>query len=330
MSPEIEGYVRRRYEDLAVCIHFDIANDRGLYNYYSPWLNYMMEKHCLPDHVRKKNTLVVTDSAGRHIGCSGASQNTLNYYNPLGFHVEDIIYKGAVVNKEMKSKAAFVKNKKSKPNRKTLSDVPIQSTKVSAEAGGHESDMKSNNLESRDSSTDNFFSCPSESNSHSNDEHTKVRLSSNSDPIRDYSGSMPVRHATVADPIPREVIEPQAVGEIHTVPVVKVPHTTGAIGHGTDPESEAVNTHTLDSSGSDNEIENAKHTCDDLNRCRGKQCAINETEVDGQKVVNNITGISTDNASGAKGRNNKMGDDELIKNISQTEESKRSKICTIL
>lgn len=82
-APEVDDYIRRRYEDMAVCIHLDIARDMGLYNYYAPWLDFMMSKFDLPEHIRKQNTLVITDCNGRHIGCSGAMKNTLVYYNPL-------------------------------------------------------------------------------------------------------------------------------------------------------------------------------------------------------------------------------------------------------
>ena len=83
VAPEVDVYIRRRYEDMAVCIHLDIARDMGLYNYYAPWLDYMMKEFDLPDHIRKRNTLVITDSNGQHIGCIGAVKNTLVYYNPL-------------------------------------------------------------------------------------------------------------------------------------------------------------------------------------------------------------------------------------------------------
>lgn len=37
----------------------------------------------MPEDYRARHSLVVTDSQGRHIGCSGAVKNTLVYYNPL-------------------------------------------------------------------------------------------------------------------------------------------------------------------------------------------------------------------------------------------------------
>ena len=38
MCPETDAYVQRRYTDLAVTIHADIQQSKGLYNHYSPWL----------------------------------------------------------------------------------------------------------------------------------------------------------------------------------------------------------------------------------------------------------------------------------------------------
>ena len=101
-------YITRRYQDLAVCIHADIANNRGLYNYYAPWLENMMDKHELPDHVKWKNSLVLTDSEGRHIGCSGAVKNSLIYYNPLEYNTEEI-YKSKVfhLQRDVRSKKSI-------------------------------------------------------------------------------------------------------------------------------------------------------------------------------------------------------------------------------
>ena len=78
-----DAYILRRYKDLAVCINMDINNDRGLFCYYTPWLDYMMEKFNFSEDLKKRNTLVVTDSQGKHIGCSGAVHNTLVYHNPI-------------------------------------------------------------------------------------------------------------------------------------------------------------------------------------------------------------------------------------------------------
>ena len=77
------GYISRRYDDLAVCIHFDIANNRGLFCYYTEWLEEMMCKHNLPVEYRARHSLVAKDSHGRSIGCSGAVENNLVYYNPM-------------------------------------------------------------------------------------------------------------------------------------------------------------------------------------------------------------------------------------------------------
>lgn len=83
IAPLVDDYIRRRYEDLAVCIARDIVNNRGLLCYYTPWLDHMMGKFNLPLDYRARHSLVATDSEGRHIGCSGAAQNTLVYHNPI-------------------------------------------------------------------------------------------------------------------------------------------------------------------------------------------------------------------------------------------------------
>ncbi len=78
-----DAYIKRRYRDLAICISVDIAENRGLFCHYTPWLEYRMEKSNFPDHLRKKSTLIVKDSQGKHVGRSGAVCNTLVYYNPI-------------------------------------------------------------------------------------------------------------------------------------------------------------------------------------------------------------------------------------------------------
>lgn len=83
IAPQVDDYVRRRYEDLAVCIAHDIANNRGLVCYYTPWLDHMMGKFNFPLDYRARHSLVAMDLEGRHIGCSGAVKNTLVYYNPI-------------------------------------------------------------------------------------------------------------------------------------------------------------------------------------------------------------------------------------------------------
>ena len=67
---------------MAVCIHEDIAQNRGLYSYYAPWLDSMMNKFGFTECMKEEYTLVITDCNGKHIGCSGAVTNTLIYYNP--------------------------------------------------------------------------------------------------------------------------------------------------------------------------------------------------------------------------------------------------------
>ena len=46
MHPDVlvqDAYIKRRYEDLSVCIHKDIQNGCGLYNYYAPWLEMKLQ-----------------------------------------------------------------------------------------------------------------------------------------------------------------------------------------------------------------------------------------------------------------------------------------------
>jgi hypothetical protein len=78
----VDSYIQRRYEDMAVCIARDISSNRGLFCHYSPWLDLMMSKFELTVEYRAKHSLVVRDSQGQHIGCSGAVKNSLVYYNP--------------------------------------------------------------------------------------------------------------------------------------------------------------------------------------------------------------------------------------------------------
>ena len=54
---ELDAYIHRRYEDLAVCIHYDVKNGRGTYNYYAPWLEAMLQR--LPSvQLREKYSLM--------------------------------------------------------------------------------------------------------------------------------------------------------------------------------------------------------------------------------------------------------------------------------
>ena len=38
-----DAYIQRRYEDLSICIHRDIKNGKGQYNYYAPWLEIKLQ-----------------------------------------------------------------------------------------------------------------------------------------------------------------------------------------------------------------------------------------------------------------------------------------------
>lgn len=50
-----DAYVKRRYEDLSVCIHRDIKNGRGQYNYYAPWLDLKLQS--FPTFYREKHSV---------------------------------------------------------------------------------------------------------------------------------------------------------------------------------------------------------------------------------------------------------------------------------
>ena len=57
VQPALDPYITRRYEDLAVCIHQDLKNGRGLYSYYAPWLETMLQR--LPSaEMRQKYSLL--------------------------------------------------------------------------------------------------------------------------------------------------------------------------------------------------------------------------------------------------------------------------------
>ena len=83
IAPQVDEYIERRYEDMAVYIHHDIASNRGLICYYASWLELMMEKFNFSDGLKTEHSLIATDSKGRNIGCSGAVENHLKYYNPV-------------------------------------------------------------------------------------------------------------------------------------------------------------------------------------------------------------------------------------------------------
>ena len=50
-----DAYIKRRYEDLSVCIHKDIKNGRGQYNYYAPWLDLKLQS--FPTFYREKHSV---------------------------------------------------------------------------------------------------------------------------------------------------------------------------------------------------------------------------------------------------------------------------------
>lgn len=106
IAPEqVDTYTKRRYEDLAVCISRDIASNRGLFCYYTPWLDHMMGKFDLPQEYRARHSLVATDSQGKNIGCSGAMKNTLIYYNPISPGQEDEVqFREAVQKSRLSAK----------------------------------------------------------------------------------------------------------------------------------------------------------------------------------------------------------------------------------
>ena len=61
IRPHVDEYIIRRYEDIAVCIHYDLKNGRGTYNYYAPWLELMLQRIPIA-HVREKHSLMVKKS----------------------------------------------------------------------------------------------------------------------------------------------------------------------------------------------------------------------------------------------------------------------------
>ena len=59
MHPDLlvqDAYIKRRYEDLSVCIHKDIKNGSGLYNYYAPWLETKLQS--FPAQYREKHSVL--------------------------------------------------------------------------------------------------------------------------------------------------------------------------------------------------------------------------------------------------------------------------------
>ena len=51
-----DAYIKRRYEDLSVCIHKDIKNGQGQYNYYAPWLELKLQS--FPAFYREKHSVL--------------------------------------------------------------------------------------------------------------------------------------------------------------------------------------------------------------------------------------------------------------------------------
>lgn len=78
---------------MAVCIHLDIASNKGLICYYTSWLELMMEKFNFSEDLKAEHSLIATDSQGRNIGCSGAVENILVYHNPIQHENEVITVK---------------------------------------------------------------------------------------------------------------------------------------------------------------------------------------------------------------------------------------------
>ena len=54
---ELDAYIRRRYEDQAVSIHYDMKNGRGTYSYYAPWLEAMLQRQP-SDQLREKHSKI--------------------------------------------------------------------------------------------------------------------------------------------------------------------------------------------------------------------------------------------------------------------------------
>ena len=54
---ELDAYIRRRYEDQAVSIHYDMKNGRGTYSYFAPWLEAMLQRQP-SDQLREKHSKI--------------------------------------------------------------------------------------------------------------------------------------------------------------------------------------------------------------------------------------------------------------------------------
>lgn len=149
IAPQVDDYIRRRYEDLAVCIAKDIANNRGLFCYYTPWLDHMMGKFNLPQDYRVRHSLVVTDSEGKHIGCSGAVSNTLVYYNPIPESNKESQFQEAVskslLSERFKGHGRSREGQEGKDNPlETVAPSDIQESIPSEMAGGDKVDKVTN------------------------------------------------------------------------------------------------------------------------------------------------------------------------------------------
>ena len=51
-----DAYIKRRYNDLSVCIHKDIKDGRGRHNYYAPWLELKLQT--FPAFYREKHSVL--------------------------------------------------------------------------------------------------------------------------------------------------------------------------------------------------------------------------------------------------------------------------------
>lgn len=69
VRPALDPYITRRYDDLAVCIHYDLKNGRGLYSYYAPWLETMLVE------MRQKYSLLPSDGTGTRPALAWAGED---------------------------------------------------------------------------------------------------------------------------------------------------------------------------------------------------------------------------------------------------------------
>ena len=82
MHPDVlvqDAFIKRRYEDLSLCIHKDIKNGRGQYNYYAPWLEIKLQP--FPAHYRETHS-VLQDHTPQVLGAPQTSTNTFTIANP--------------------------------------------------------------------------------------------------------------------------------------------------------------------------------------------------------------------------------------------------------